>query len=129
VSNLEVLIDLTDVDIDLESAELEELTDSLKQEIKDITEDVEPVREAELPDGGKPGLAGFVPGILKTVLNPQKIKELLDTLGNRFYGKTVKLEYEDNGTKYAIEYGNAKQLDEAISGIERLAKIKISVTK
>ncbi|NDJ21378.1 hypothetical protein GS682_06945 [Nostoc sp. B(2019)] len=129
VSNVQVLIDLTDADLDLDAEELEELTINLAQEISELVEDSEPVRESEIPKGSKPALAGFIPGMLKTVVNPKKAKELLDSLGNRFYGKTVKLEYEDNGTKYKLEYGNKEQLDDALNAIERLSKIKVSVTK
>jgi hypothetical protein len=129
VSNVQVLIDLTDADLDLDAEELEELTINLAQEISELVEDSEPVRESEIPKGSKPALAGFIPGMLKAVVNPKKAKELLDSLGNRFYGKTVKLEYEDNGTKYKLEYGNKEQLDDALNAIERLSKIKVSVTK
>ncbi|WP_341525521.1 hypothetical protein WKK05_23430 [Nostoc sp. UHCC 0302] len=128
-SNVQVLIDLTDADLDLEPEELEELTTNLAQEISEIVEDAEPVRESEIPEGSKSALAGFIPGMLKTVVNPKKAKELLDSLGKRFYGKTVKVEYEDNGTKYKLEYGNKEQLEDALSAIERLSKIKVSVTK
>ncbi|AFY47666.1 hypothetical protein Nos7524_1800 [Nostoc sp. PCC 7524] len=129
MDNLQVLIDLTDADLDLEPDELERLTANLAQEISEIVEDVEKVRESEIPDRAKPGLATFIPGMLNTVVNPQKAKELLDSVGNRFYGKTLKLEYEDNGAKYAIEYNNQEQLENALSAIERLSKLKVSVTK
>jgi ABC-type transport system substrate-binding protein len=129
VNTLQVLIDVTDADFDLETDELERLTANLAQEINEIVEDVERVRESEIPDGSKSALAGFIPGMLNTVVNPKKAKELLDSVGNRFYGKTLKLEYEDNGAKYAIEYNNQEQLENALSAIERLSKIKVSVTK
>lgn len=129
MNTLQVLIDVTDADFDLETDELERLTANLAQEINEIVEDVERVRESEIPDGSKSALAGFIPGMLNTVVNPKKAKELLDSVGNRFYGKTLKLEYEDNGAKYAIEYNNQEQLENALSAIERLSKIKVSVTK
>ncbi|UKO99519.1 hypothetical protein [Nostoc sp. UHCC 0870] len=129
MSNLEVLIDLTDADLDLDPEELEALTANLAQEISEIVEDVAQVRESEIPDGSKPGLAGFVPGILKTLVNPKKAKELLDSVGNRFYGRVLKVEYEDNGAKYIVEYTNQEQLENAVGAIERLSKIKVSVTK
>jgi hypothetical protein len=44
-------------------------------------------------------------------------------LGERFYGKPVKITFERNGNKYSIEYGSKAQLEEAIQAIERLAKM------
>ncbi|QLE57553.1 hypothetical protein [Nostoc sp. TCL26-01] len=127
MSDVQVLIDLSDADIDLEPEELEALTASVAQEIRDIVEDAEPVRESDIPDNSKPALAGFIPGMLTTFVNPKKAKELLDSLGNRFYGKTLKLDYEDNGAKYSLEYTSKEQLNDALSAIERLSKVKVSV--
>jgi uncharacterized protein YlbG (UPF0298 family) len=127
MNNVQVMIDFSNIDPELELAQLETLTRRVADELEELTETVAPVREAEIPEGSKPALAGFVLGILQAEVNAKNIKATLDFLGNRFYGKTVKLEYEDGGAKYSIEYTNPQQLDQAVSAIERLSKIKISV--
>ncbi|MEH2291768.1 hypothetical protein [Nostoc sp.] len=40
-----------------------------------------------------------------------------------------KLKDKNYGTKYSRDYGNIEQLDNALSAIERLYLMKISVTK
>ena len=49
LANLQVTIDLSDVDPDLEAEALEELTRNLKQEISELVEDVDLVRESNIP--------------------------------------------------------------------------------
>ena len=57
LANVRVQIDLSDAEPDLEAEALEELTRNLKQEIEELVEDVDFVRESELPAGGKPELS------------------------------------------------------------------------
>jgi hypothetical protein len=128
-SNVDVTIDLTEAGLDLNPEDLEELTQNLADEMKELTEDIRMVRESEIPEGGKPALAGWIAGVLQAEISGKNIKAALDFLGNRFYGKTFKLEYEGNGNKCSIEYNNQEQLDAAISAIEKLSKLKISVTQ
>ena len=46
LDNVQILIDLTDADLDLEPEKLAELTANLAQEIKELVEDTEQVRES-----------------------------------------------------------------------------------
>lgn len=123
------MIDLTEAGLELEPEELEALTQSVADEMNELTEDIRMVRESEIPEGGKPALAGFIPGILTAEVSWANTKAALDFLGNRFYGKTLKIEYEDNGAKYSLEYNNQRQLEMALNAIERLSKVKISVAQ
>ncbi len=123
LANLQVTIDLSDVDPDLEAEELEELTRNLKQEISELVEDVELVRESYIPEGGKPGLANFIPGMLSAVVPVDKSKELLNSLGERFYGKTLKLEFSNQDKSYKLEYRSKQQLEDAVAAIERLSRL------
>ncbi|MDJ0591826.1 MAG: hypothetical protein QNJ72_17835 [Pleurocapsa sp. MO_226.B13] len=92
LANVQVKIDLSDADPDLEAEALEELTRNLKQEIAELVEDVDLVRESKIPAGGKPGLANLIPGMLSAVFRVENSKALLNTLGERFNGKTLKLQ-------------------------------------
>ena len=124
LANVQVMIDLSDAEPDLEAEALEELTRNLKQEIEELVEDVDLVRESNIPEGGKPGLANFIPGMLSAVFPVDKSKELLNTLGERFYGKTLKLEFSNKGKSYKLEYRSKQQLEDAVEAIERLSKLK-----
>ena len=123
-SNIQLLIDLTKAGQDLEPEALEELTYQVIEEIRgELVDDAELVREPEIPELGKPALGGFILGVLKTEVSLKNAQALLNYLGERFYGKPVKIVLERNGNKYSIEYGSKAQLEEAIQAIERLAKI------
>lgn len=123
-SNIQVLIDLSEAGQDLEPEALEELTSQVAEEIRgELVEDAELVRESEIPELGKPGLGGFILGVLKTEVSLKNATALLNYLGERFYGKPVKISFERNGNKYSIEYGSEAQLEKAIQAIERLAKM------
>lgn len=123
-SNVKVLIDLTDAGRDLEPEALEELTSQVVEEIRgELVEDAGLVRESDIPEGGKPAIAGFIVGLLTAEVNAKNAKALLNYLGEQFYGKTLKLDFEANGKKYSLEYRNKEQLDEAIEAIKRLSKM------
>ncbi len=122
-ANVQVKIDLSNADLDLEAEALEELTRNLKQEIEELTEEVNLVRESNAPRGGKPGLANFIPGMLSAVFPVENSKALLNALGERFYGKTVKLEFSNQDKVYKLEYRSKEQLEDAVAAIERLSKL------
>lgn len=123
-ANFQVLIDLTEAVQDLEPEALEELTSQVVEEIRgEWRVEAELVRKSEIPELGKPGLGGFILGVLKTEVSLKNAQALLNYLGERFYGKPVKISFERNGNKYSIEYASKAQLEEAIQAIERLAKM------
>lgn len=123
-ANIQVLIDLTEANQDLEPEALEELTSQVVDEIRgQLVDEAELVRESEIPELGKPALGGFILGVLKTEVSLKNAQALLNYLGERFYGKPVKISFERNGNKYSIEYGSKTQLEEAIQALERLAKM------
>ncbi|MBW4660206.1 MAG: hypothetical protein KME15_16140 [Drouetiella hepatica Uher 2000/2452] len=123
-SELSILIDISQVDLDLEPEELEALTSSLKDEISEIVEDAELVRESEIPEGGKPALAGFVLGFLKAIVNVKNIQALMGVLQERFSGKPIELTVEKNGSKYSLKVGRPEDLDKTIAAIQKLAEIE-----
>jgi hypothetical protein len=61
--------------------------------------------------------------VLKTEVSLKNAGALLNYLGERFYGKPVKITFERNGNKYSLEYGSKAQLEEAMEAIKRLSKM------
>jgi hypothetical protein len=130
MEDIQVLLDLSELDPKLSPERLENLTSGVANEIRgNLVNKAELVREDEIPEKGKPALAGFILGLLKTEINAASIKTLLNYLGERFYGKTLKLEWEDKetGMRVVMEYQNDRQFEQQLLAVERLSKLKISV--
>lgn len=123
ISSLQITIDISQIDLDLEPEELESLTSSLKDEISDLVEDAELVRESEIPEGSKPALAGFIPGILKTQISIKNIQAVIGVLKDRFGAKPIKIIGEKNGNKFTVEVGKPEDLDKAVEAFKKLAEL------
>jgi hypothetical protein len=123
---MEVLIDLREAGLDLDPEELETYSLRLAEELRDeLADDARLARGAEIPDGAKSGEAGFDIGVLKAKVDFKKIKALLDWLGERLYGKTLKLEYGE----VKLEYRTPQQLEEQLQALERIDQLKVRVVK
>ncbi|MBD1999089.1 hypothetical protein H6G00_21140 [Leptolyngbya sp. FACHB-541] len=123
---LEVLIDLSQANLDLEPEALETYTRRLVEELKDgLAEEASLMRFTETPEGSKSGEAGFDLGILKAEVNLKNIKALLDWLGDRIYGRNLILEYGE----VRLEYRNTQQLEQQLQALERIDKLKVRVVK
>jgi hypothetical protein len=130
MEDIQVLLDFSELDSQLSPERLEDITSSVADEIRgELVNKVELVRESQIPELSKPALAGFILGLLNAEVNAASIKTLVNYLGERFYGKTLKLEWEDKeaGTRIVMEYQNDKQLEQQLQAVERLSKFKITV--
>jgi hypothetical protein len=126
MTTVEVLIDLNEAGLELEPEDLEHYALQLAEELKDgLAEDAALVRLPNTPESSKAGEAGFDLGILKAEVNLKNIKSLLDWLGERIYGRTLKLEYGD----VKLEYRTPQQLEEQKKALEQIAELKIRVLK
>jgi coenzyme F420-reducing hydrogenase delta subunit len=126
MTTLDVLIDLTDAGLDLEPEELEAYTLRLAKELKDgLAEDAVLARSSELVEGSKAGEAGFDLGILKAEVNLKNFKSLMDWLGDRIYGRTIKIVDGDK----VLEYRTSQQLEEQLKALERITELRIRVIK
>lgn len=90
-SNVQITIDISAVNPNLEAEEIETLTRDLKDEIKDLVEDAYLVRESEIPAKGKSAFAGFILGLLKAEVNFKNIGALLNFLANRFRNQPIEM--------------------------------------
>ncbi|NEP19375.1 MAG: hypothetical protein F6J97_21190 [Leptolyngbya sp. SIO4C1] len=126
---MNVLIDLREVGLELDQAELEERSLLLADELRsgNLAESTRLARQAELPDGAKSGALAFIGGVLMAEVSRENLKQAIDFLGHRFYGKTLTLEYKADGLECAIEYRNQADIEQALATVERLETIRIRV--
>ena len=117
---IEILIDLSNVDPELKPEELENLTVNFSEEISELVEESQLLRESEIPDLGKPGLGAFVAAIQATV-SAANISKLVGTVRERFGAKPVKLVGKKDGYEFTIEVGRPEDLDRAVDAFLKLA--------
>ena len=123
---LNVRIDLKEAGLDLDPEHLEAYLRQIANEMQDgLAEDAILARVPELPDGAKAGDAGFDLGILKAEVNLANLKALLDWLGDRIYGRMLKLKYGE----VELEYRTDQQLEQQIQALERISQLEIRVVK
>ena len=126
---LQVMIDLTDRGQHSDPETLEEETLSLADEMREgkLVESVQLTRQTDLPKKAKSGALAFISGMLTTEISRENLSKAVDFLGNRFYGKTLTIEYKADGLECSLEYRNKKEMDRAINGIERLESLRVRV--
>jgi hypothetical protein len=126
---LQVVIDLTQAEQGLSRDELEESALCLADEMSggNIAESAHLVRQTDLPAGAKTGALAFVGGLLTAEISRENLKKTMDFLGNRFYGKTLTLEYKADGLECSLEYRDEKEMEQALSAIARLESLRIHI--
>ncbi|ESA32170.1 hypothetical protein N836_26630 [Leptolyngbya sp. Heron Island J] len=126
---LTIVIDLTEAETDLAPEALESRSLELADELQsgDLVDSARLARESDLPEGAKSGLLAFIGGVLTAEVNRENLQKAVDFLGNRFYGRTLTLQYEADGLKTTLEYKNAEDLKVALAAVQKLETIRIQV--
>lgn len=123
---MNLFIDLNEAGLNLDKEELEAYTRRMVGDLKEgLAEDAVLVRAAEVPEGSKPAIAGFDIGILKAEVNLKNLKLLLDWLGERIYGRTLRIEYGD----VKLEYRTPEQLEQQLGALEKISHLTVRVVK
>ena len=115
-TDLGVTLDLRDSDPDLNSEELEALTQRLFQQMSQLNEveQVKRISEQNPPEGSKPLDAAFIIGLLTAEVNAKNIKALLDFLWERLSGKPIELKVEAEGKKLEVKAYSQQELNAAV---------------
>lgn len=126
---LTIIIDLTAAETDLDAEVLESRSLLLVDELQsgDLVATARLARETDLPAGAKSGTLAFIGGILTAEINRENLKKAMAFLGNRFYGKTLTLEYKGDGLETKLEYRNSEELEQALAAVKTLEDIRIQV--
>lgn len=128
---LQVTIDLTEAGLGLAGSELEQRSLLLADELRagKLATDARLARQEELPEGAKAGLLAFIGGLLTAEISRENLKKTLDFLGNQFYGKVLRLEYEADGLKCAFDYRNPQEMAQALTAIKELQAERLSAVQ
>ena len=112
--NIEFLIDLSCVDATLSTEDLEKLSMRFCEEISDLVEESQLLRESKLPDTAKPALGSFLPTI-KGKVNAANLPKLVGSVRDRFGAKPVRLAARTNGDEFTIDAGKSGDIDKALN--------------
>ena len=129
VESCSLLIDLSEADLDLDRADLEDylLTIADEMESGDLVQSARLARDEDIPEAAKSGAAAFMVGRLITQFSRENLGRLMDYFFNLHYGKTLVLSGEIDGMTYNIEYRNKQELDQAADTIERMANLRLKM--
>lgn len=126
---LQVVIDLTEVANRSNAEMMEEEALSLADEMSEggIANSAYLAREKDLPEGAKTGALAFISGVLTAEISRENLMKALGFLGNRFYGKTLTLQYKADGLECSLEYRNEEEIEQALTAIVRLESLRINI--
>jgi hypothetical protein len=118
-SSSNIQLTLTLKDSDLEDEELQEETEKLLQQMRELdeVEDANLVVDPNPPERGKGG--GFLLGLLTAEVNVKNIKALFGFLTDRLGNKPIELEVEANGKKLKVKASSQQELQAAIEAAQQ----------
>ncbi|MGJ3249625.1 MAG: hypothetical protein ACFE0J_00630 [Elainellaceae cyanobacterium] len=131
----DVSLSLALEDPELDRDELETLTQSLRQQLSGITEDIERVPAKRLtPDGVVEKGEGNEPGLLQMEVNLENIQKLASWLYQRLAGRSTKarVKYGEGSTAIEFEFeGNSQKelaatMQDVTEFVEKIAQIQQS---
>lgn len=126
---IKVVIDLTETEHNPNPDLLEEDALTLIDEMNagNLVESAQLTRQTDLPIGAKTGALAFISGVLTAEISRENLKRTLDFIGNRFYGKTLTLQYKADGLECSLEYRNSREMEQAIMAVAQLESLRIHV--
>lgn len=125
-----LVIDLNQAGFDFEPEEMEAYSLRLADELRsDLAEDARLARESDLPEGAMSGAAAFVEGILKAEVNPTNILSVIKWAWNLRPNTVLKLNYESDGKKVALEYRTQKELDSQLEALKKIDSLMVQLVQ
>ncbi len=126
-----LVIDLNQAGFDFEPEEMEAYSLRLAAELReDLAEEAGVARESDLPEGAMSGAAKFLEGILKAEVNPTNILSVVKWVWNlRSKDTVLKVSYESDGKKVALEYRTQKELDSQIEALKKIDSLMVQLVQ
>lgn len=123
-----LVIDLNQAGFDFEPEEMEAYALRLADELRGgLAEDAALARESDLPEGAMSGAAKFLEGILKAEVNPTNLLSVIKWAWNLRPNTVLKLNYESDGKKVALEYRTQKELDSQIEALKKIDSLMVQL--
>lgn len=116
-SNVKIAIALKDPELD--DTELQEETEKLLQQIRQLDEVEANLVADPNPPASSKSVAGFLVGLLTAEVNAKNVKALFGFLGDRLGNKPIELEVEANGKKLRVVASSQQELQAAIEAAEK----------
>lgn len=124
--SLKLTIDINQSD--LEAEKLDELTQNLLQEMKELDEvETASLVADENPPEGARAFGSFLLGILQAEVSIENIRFVLEFLWNRLNPQPIEIEVEANGNKFKIVVRSQQQLPAAIDAIKKLYQLPAAI--
>jgi hypothetical protein len=113
---------------DLEAEKLEELTQNLLQDMKELdeVETASLVADENPPEGAKTW-GRFLLGILQAEVSIENISFVLEFLRNRLNPQPIVIKVETNGNKVEIVVRNLRELLAAIDAVNKLCQLPAAI--
>ncbi|NJL62704.1 MAG: hypothetical protein HC903_13820 [Methylacidiphilales bacterium] len=121
-SNLQLIIDFNDFDLD--DDEKDEQVRNLRQELEGFEgiETVKPVSDLNPPIGHK-AIGSIITGILMAEVNPANLAKLFAFLSDRLGNKPIKLKLKTpDGRELEVEASSKEEIEYAIAQAEKFIK-------
>ena len=123
-----LVIDLNQAGFNFEPEEMEAYSLRLANELQvDLADAAGLVRESDLPAWGMSGAAAFLEGIIKAEVNPTNMLSVMKWLWNLRPNTVLKVSYESNGKKVALEYRTQDQLDSQIEALKKIEALTVQL--
>lgn len=119
---LTVVVDVAEAGLGVDPEEVEMRSLTLADELREgkLADSAKLVREEGIREGAKSGMLSFVGGLVTAEISRERLKQLVDFLGNRFYGKTLTVSYKSEEFEFSVDYRNQADMDRALAAIERV---------
>jgi len=117
LENIQLIIALSDPQLDEERLQTD--TQNILSEIQEFdgVENADLV-SVETAEPGSKSIGGFLLGILNTEINAENLKSFVGYVGDRLFGKTIKIKAESKGKKINIEVSNVEDLKKALAEVD-----------
>jgi hypothetical protein len=113
---------------DLEAEKLDELTQNLLQEMKELDEvETASLVADENPPEGARAFGSFLLGILQAEVSIENISFVLKFLWDTRNRQPIEIEVEVNGNKARVKVGSQHQLAAAIEAIKQLYQLPAAI--
>ncbi|RQH43303.1 hypothetical protein D5R40_13130 [Okeania hirsuta] len=123
MSESNILVKITISDPELNESQLQQATQYLQAEIKEVygVLEVNQIPISEVEERAK-SIGGFLINVLTAEVSLQNLKTLVKHLGNRTFGRIYEIEAEGNGRKLKAKFRRPEDLETILPEVDKFLK-------